>query len=116
MLTIKAGHVYRNGVREPDSYIAPCGFVPECTFKRSIKVPHGMYYMMGDNRGDSDDSRFWGPVPEKWIIGVAFFTYWPLDRIGTSGRPGPAAHRRDRARPLKREPHANRRRDRSRRA
>jgi signal peptidase I len=83
VLTIKAGHVYRNGVREHDSYIAPCGAQPECTFKRPIKVPRGMYYMMGDNRGDSDDSRYWGPVPQKWIIGVAFFTYWPPDRIGT---------------------------------
>ncbi|MFZ0387329.1 MAG: signal peptidase I [Solirubrobacteraceae bacterium] len=83
VLTIKHGHVYRNGVREHDAYIAPCGGVPECTFRRPIKVPRGMYYMMGDNRGDSDDSRFWGPVPQKWIVGVAFFTYWPPDRIGT---------------------------------
>jgi signal peptidase I len=83
VLTIKDGHVYRNGVAEHDSYIAPCGDDSECTFKHSIKVPQGMYYMMGDNRGDSDDSRFWGPVPQKWIIGVAFFTYWPPDRIGT---------------------------------
>jgi signal peptidase I len=83
VLTIRNGHVYRNGVREHDSYIAPCGTAPACTFTRAIKVPDGMYYMMGDNRGDSDDSRFWGPVPEKWIIGVAFLTYWPPDRIGT---------------------------------
>jgi signal peptidase I len=41
-----------------------------------------MWFMMGDNRGLSDDSRFWGPVPAKWIIGDAFFTYWPLNRIG----------------------------------
>ena len=38
--------------------------------------------MMGDNRGASDDSRFWGPVPRDWIIGEAFATYWPPDRIG----------------------------------
>ncbi len=38
--------------------------------------------MMGDNRGDSDDSRFWGPVPTSWIVGQAFATYWPPDRIG----------------------------------
>ncbi len=38
--------------------------------------------MMGDNRGESDDSRFWGPVPTGWIIGGAFATYWPPDRIG----------------------------------
>src|SRR5438045_295815 len=31
----------------------------------------------------SDDRRFWRPVPDKWVIGVAFFTYWPPDRIGT---------------------------------
>ena len=38
--------------------------------------------MMGDNRGDSDDSRFWGPVDQQWIIGEAFFTYWPPSRLG----------------------------------
>ena len=76
------GHVYRNGIREKDSYIRQCGGEPFCTFRSPIKVPPGDYFMMGDNRGGSDDSRFWGPVPDKWIIGVAFFTYWPPDRIG----------------------------------
>jgi signal peptidase I len=82
-ITITDGHVTRNGVREKDSYINQCGSGSTCTFPKSIKVPPGDYFMMGDNRGFSDDSRFWGPVPDKWVIGVAFFTYWPPDRIGT---------------------------------
>jgi signal peptidase I len=82
-LFIRDGHVYLNGVREKDSYTEPCGGGPSCNFPKPITVPPGDYFMMGDNRGESDDSRFWGPVPDKWIIGVAFFTYWPPDRIGT---------------------------------
>ncbi|MGO9821533.1 MAG: signal peptidase I [Solirubrobacteraceae bacterium] len=80
---IRDGHVYLNGVREKDSYTLPCGDGSECNFPKPITIPPGDYFMMGDNRGESDDSRFWGPVPDKWIIGVAFFTYWPPDRIGT---------------------------------
>jgi len=82
VLRIVDGHVIRNGKQEPDAYITACGGAAECTLSRSIRVPAGDYYMMGDNRGDSDDSRYWGPVPQRYIIGVAFFTYWPLDRIG----------------------------------
>jgi signal peptidase I len=81
-VSITDGHVYRNGVREKDPYIAPCTGTEGCTFPKSIVIPPGDYFMMGDNRGESDDSRFWGPVPKKWIIGAAFFTYWPPDRIG----------------------------------
>ena len=82
-ISIINGHVIRNGVREKDPYIEPCGAAPSCTFRKPITIPPGEYFMMGDNRGVSDDSRFWGPVPDKWVIGVAFFTYWPPDRIGT---------------------------------
>jgi signal peptidase I len=82
VISIQNGHVYRNGVPEKDAYIEPCGADPSCTFRVPIKIPPGDYFMMGDNRGASDDSRFWGPVPDKWVIGVAFFTYWPPDRIG----------------------------------
>ncbi len=79
---IREGHVFRNGKPESDSYIRPCGGVAECNFPSPITIPAGHWFMMGDNRGASDDSRFWGPVPTGWIIGVAFFTYWPPDRIG----------------------------------
>ncbi len=91
-LQIEGGYVYRNGVKEKLDYnlgkalntagFTTCPSGPDCTFAKSITVPAGEYYMMGDNRGDSDDSRFWGPVPKQWIIGVAFGTYWPVNRIG----------------------------------
>jgi len=81
-LRIINGHVIRNGKREQDPYIIRCDGVAICNFPGTIIVPKGDYYMMGDNRPDSEDSRFWGPVPESWIIGEAFFTYWPPDRIG----------------------------------
>ncbi len=82
-ISIIDGHVYRNGVREKDKYIIQCDpGTPACNFRTPIKIPPGEYFMMGDNRPDSEDSRYWGPVPDKWIIGDAFFTYWPPDRIG----------------------------------
>jgi signal peptidase I len=83
VISIVNGNVIRNGVKEKDPYAYQCGTGPDCNFPKAIKIPPGDYFMMGDNRGESDDSRFWGPVPDKWIIGVAFFTYWPPDRIGT---------------------------------
>ena len=72
-----------NGKRQADGFanLTPCTDV--CNLQKQITVPPGQFFMMGDNRGQSDDSRDWGPVPKKWIIGEAFFTYWPPDRIGT---------------------------------
>jgi signal peptidase I len=81
-LSIRDGHVYRNGKREQDSYTIPCDGSGECNFPGTITIPRGDYYMMGDNRPDSLDSRFWGPVPKAWMIGEAFLTYWPPDRVG----------------------------------
>jgi signal peptidase I len=82
VISIVEGHVIRNGKREKDSYIRPCAAAPECNFPTPIRIPAGHWFMMGDNRGESDDSRFWGPVPTGWIVGGAFATYWPIDRIG----------------------------------
>jgi len=69
-IAIIDGHVYRNGVRESDPYILPCATDNACDFPVPITVPRGDYYMLADNRGVSDNSRFWGPVKRGWITGV----------------------------------------------
>lgn len=74
---VRGGHVYRKTdgsgefVREQDSYIRACGISPECNLPTPIEIPAGQWFMMGDNRGESDDSRFYGPVPTAWVVGVA---------------------------------------------
>jgi len=50
-------------------------------FGRSWRVPKGEYFMLGDNRADSCDSRKWGAVPRSSLIGPVIFTYWPPGRI-----------------------------------
>ena len=47
----------------------------------SVTVPPGCYMMLGDNRDYSFDSRFWGPLPDKYVKGKALVLYWPLKRI-----------------------------------
>jgi signal peptidase I len=81
-IAIQNGHVILNGKRQKEPFAEPCGGGPDCNFPNAVTVPADHYFMMGDNRGSSDDSRFWGPVPEDWIIGQAFATYWPPKRIG----------------------------------
>lgn len=51
-------------------------------FSESWHVPPGDFFMMGDNRSESCDSRTWGSVPRNKLIGKVFFVYWPPDRIG----------------------------------
>jgi len=47
-----------------------------------VTVPKAYYFMLGDNRTNSEDSRVWGPEARKDIIGIARMRYWPIDRIG----------------------------------
>lgn len=81
-ISIFRGHVIRNGVPEPDRYTLPCGAADGCDLPRPIRIPAGDVFLMGDNRGNSDDSRFWGPIPVSWVIGEASLRYWPPGRVG----------------------------------
>jgi signal peptidase I len=80
-IAVRDGRVIRNGRPAREPFAAPCGGGPECNLS-AIEIPAGHYFLMGDNRGNSDDSRYWGPVPRDHIIGRAVVTYWPLTRVG----------------------------------
>jgi signal peptidase I len=82
-IAIVHGHAVRNGTVEREPFAAACGDFRDCDFPHAVRVPPGYVFVMGDNRGESDDSRYWGPVPTSWVIGRAFATYWPPGRVGT---------------------------------
>lgn len=76
--------VYINGKRLKEDYIMddydyiPCS---EKMFCGPMTVPKDNYFMMGDNRGNSQDSRFWGFLPRNRFVGRAVFLFWPLNRM-----------------------------------
>jgi signal peptidase I len=76
---IRGDQLYVNGEPLPEPYVFN-GEVGE-EFG-PVTVPEGEYFMMGDNRLQSCDSREWGPVPRGNLIGPVFALYWPIQRIG----------------------------------
>jgi signal peptidase I len=80
-IAIRDGHVVRNGTLAKEPFASSCTGAA-CNLQ-PITIPDDHYFLMGDNRGNSDDSRFWGPVPRDKIIGEAVVSYWPLGRLGT---------------------------------
>lgn len=78
-IDIKNGRVYLNDRPLPEDYIAD---LPDYPWGGPVQVPAGKYFVMGDNRNNSNDSHIWGFLPEQNIIGHAVFRFWPLDRIG----------------------------------
>lgn len=72
-LAMFGGHVVLDGKvqNEPFARTARCVFARICNYPKPVTLPRGYAFMLGDNRAASDDSRFWGPVPLAWIVGVA---------------------------------------------
>jgi signal peptidase I len=69
--------------RAPIRARSACGLPPGAVLiKRITRIVHGRYFLQGDNRSASCDSRVWGTVPRRNLIGRVVATYWPLDRIG----------------------------------
>lgn len=86
-VTIDGGSVFIDGEKLDESYL-PDGTVTssanapnKCTPQAPCVVPAGQVWVMGDNRGDSKDSRYFGPIDESTIVGRAFVTVWPLGRF-----------------------------------
>lgn len=91
-LVINDNKIYINGQQLAEPYL-PAGTINtpgpggatwthKCTTDDPCVVPEGTVWVMGDNRTNSKDSRYIGPIPEDKIVGRAFVTVWPFDRIG----------------------------------
>jgi signal peptidase I len=79
-ISVRGGQVFvnRRALREdyvPDEYRSN-------DHMRPIRVPKDHFFVLGDHRNSSNDSRAWGPVPRSFIYGKAVFVYWPLSRLG----------------------------------
>jgi signal peptidase I len=79
-LRIEHGRVYVNNTRLKESYV-PNRFTDDRT-EPEIVLPPNEYYVMGDHRSISSDSRDFGPVDRNLIYGKAVFVYWPMEQVG----------------------------------
>ncbi|HYK87615.1 MAG TPA: signal peptidase I [Acidobacteriota bacterium] len=79
-IEIRYGAVYVNGSRVQEPYLKP-EYRDHESFRR-ITVPADQYFVLGDHRNSSNDSRNWGFVPRDLIYGKAIFSYWPMSRVG----------------------------------
>lgn len=78
---IRAGRVYVNGVELVEAYLDGSG--RDTLSASALLVPPDHYYVLGDHRTTSNDSRTWGCVHRRFIYGKAVFIYWPPERFGS---------------------------------
>jgi len=83
-VSVKNNKIYVNNVQLEESYL-PATFVTEAgayTRGRDVNLGASEYFVAGDNRSHSSDSRAWGPITDSEIVGRAFFRYWPAAQVG----------------------------------
>ncbi len=80
LVEIRSGRLIVNGVPAREAYL-PEALRDGDSFP-ATEVRKGYYFVLGDHRRSSNDSRTWGEVPEKYIYGRAVFRFWPFDRMG----------------------------------
>jgi signal peptidase I len=80
VVSIREGQVYINGQLVEERYV-PQGYQDVDSYP-PVRVREGYYYVLGDHRNASNDSRSWGLVPRKYIYGKAVFRYWPVEKAG----------------------------------
>ncbi|MDQ1404876.1 MAG: signal peptidase [Acidobacteriaceae bacterium] len=80
-VTIRQGVVTVNGAVVPEPYVPPQ--YEDVSDYGPTRVPADSYFVMGDHRISSNDSRVFGPVPSQFIYGRAVFAYWPVDHFGS---------------------------------
>jgi signal peptidase I len=77
---IDSGHVYLNGKMLVEDYV-PRAYADDRSYPE-VTVPPDCYFVLGDHRSLSNDSRDFGPVDASYIYGKAVFGYWPMDKMG----------------------------------
>jgi signal peptidase I len=80
-IEIRFGHLYVNGSELREPYV-PASFLDGGSYLPQL-IPPDQYFVMGDHRDSSNDSRVFGPVPRHFIYGKAVFAYWPVDHFGS---------------------------------
>ncbi len=79
-VSVEDGFVIINGKKLQENYV-PADYRDDRSYSAKV-VPPGQYFVLGDHRVSSNDSRAWGFVPRNYIYGKAVFVFWPLNRMG----------------------------------